>query len=175
MRRLTELPGGSNLRATATKSALIYVSRLSRAALGFAISWLVASRLGPEDFGFFYLFLVTVIFGQTILGEGLDPGLVRYYAANARNAPSKASEVLSSALALRVGIGLPALAVGLLALAWIGPRGLDPAYSLPLGFGLVGSVCAAIWYFDLAVLQAMERFRSYSLLAPLVNLLIIIP
>jgi len=154
-------------------SAQVYTGKMTRAALSFGISWVLARWLGPRDFGLYYLFITTVIFGQTIMGEGFDPGVVREYARAARRLPSQANRVISSALAMRLAFGIP-----MMLLCWVIADVVDerllqsPDYVLPVRLGLVGALGATLWCFTLAVLQAKERFRAYALMTPAVNVLL---
>jgi PST family polysaccharide transporter len=147
---------------------------MAGAGLGFFISLLVARWLGPEEFGLFSLFIVMLILGNDVLGEGLNPGVVRYYTMYRSSNPTKASEVLSNALMLRVALGIPVVLVGLV-LA-VGANGLfdDPRYAWPVILGLIGSCGAALVSFCLSAWQARQEFSTYSVMAPLVNVLRIV-
>ena len=71
------------------------------------MSLVVARVMGPEDFGLFSLFIVILIFGNDVLGDGLSPGVVKFYSMYRVTDPPKAAEVLTNALALRILLGLP--------------------------------------------------------------------
>jgi O-antigen/teichoic acid export membrane protein len=153
-------------------SALVYAGNLARTALGFLMTLLVARLLGPEQFGLFSLFIVVMILCHNLAGEGLDPGVVRYYALYLHSNPVRASRVLGAALAVRLAVGFAlALAVwfaaGWMAVVWLS----SPSAAGILRLGAIGAVIAAVTNFMLAVLQAREQFVAYALLTPLTNLL----
>ena len=151
---------------------LVYAGRMGRAVLGFGINVLVARWLGPGGFGLFWLFLVTVIIGQSVLGEGFDPGVVRYYAHRARHEPDRAGRVLSSALVMRLGIGVPGVLLGLVAVGWFGGTsggGVDPDSLRALRLGIVGALGGALWSFVLTVLQARKDFATHAAATPVLN------
>ncbi|MDH5738778.1 MAG: oligosaccharide flippase family protein [Nitrospira sp.] len=156
------------------QTALVFSGKMVGAGLGFFISLLVARWLGPEQFGLFSLFIVILILGNDVLGEGLNPGVVRYYTMYCSSNPTRASEVLSNALILRVALGIPVVLVGT-ALA-IGANELfhDPRYAWPVILGLIGSCGAALVSFSLSAWQARQDFSTYSVMAPLVNVLRIV-
>lgn len=153
------------------QTALVFSGKMVSAGLSFFISLLVARWLGPEEFGLFSLFIVILILGNDVLGEGLNPGVVRYYTMYCGSHPTKASAVLSNAFMLRVALGIPVLLVGA-ALA-VGTNGLfhNSRYAWPIAFGLIGSFGAALSSFTLSAWQARQEFSTYSLMAPLVNVL----
>lgn len=148
-----------------------------RAVLGLGVNLIVARWLGPQDFGLFWLFVVTMIFGENLLGEGLNPSVVRYYASSTRdkNNPSLAYAVFSSAFALRLALGIPVTLLGWAGGDWIAQTFFhNELYALPLRFGLIGALGVALWNFNLAIFQAREDFGTYALMTPVVNLLRII-
>lgn len=153
------------------QTALVFSGKMVGAGLSFVISLLVARWLGPEDFGLFSLFIVILILGNDVLGEGLNPGVVRYYTMYCGSHPTTASAVLSNALLLRVALGIPVILVGA-ALA-VGANELfhDSRYAWPVILGLIGSCGAALVSFSLSAWQARQEFSTYSLMAPLVNVL----
>lgn len=163
-----------SLATLSYQTALVFSGKMVGAGLGFVISLLVARWLGPEEFGLFSLFIVMLILGNDVLGEGLNPGVVRYYTMYRSSNPVKASEVLSNALLLRVALGIPVVLVGLV-LA-VGANGLfhDPRYAWPVILGLIGSCGAALVSFCLSAWQARQEFSTYSVMAPLVNVLRIV-
>lgn len=156
------------------QTAFVFSGKMVSAGLSFFISLLVARWLGPEEFGLFSLFIVILILGNDVLGEGFNPGVVRYYAMYRDSHPTKASAVLSNAFILRVALGIPVVLIGA-ALA-VGADGLfhDPRYVWPVILGLIGSCGAALSSFTLSAWQARQEFSTYSLMAPLVNVLRIV-
>jgi len=162
----------SGLKALAQQTALVFAGKLASACLGFAMSLLVARWMGPDAFGLFSLFIVVLIFGNDLLGDGLNPGVVRYYAMHSRQDPSQASEVLTSALTLRLLVGIPVVVVGVMCGRQIAETVFhNEAYTLPIVFGLIGSLGAALWSFNLAAWQAREEFKTYAVMVWLVNLM----
>ena len=163
-----------SLATLSRQTAFVFSGRLVSAGLGFFISLLVARWLGPEEFGLFSLFIVILILGNDVLGEGLNPGVVRYYTMYCNSNPIKASQVLSNAFMLRVTLGIPVVLVGMV-LA-VGANGLfhNPRYASPVILGLIGSCGAALSSFTLSAWQARQEFSTYSLMAPLVNVLRIV-
>lgn len=140
--------------------------------MGFAMSLIVARWMGPEEFGLFSLFIVILILGNDVLGEGLNPGVVRYYAMYSGTDREKASEVLTSALALRVLLGIPVVLIGAAAGTQVAGRVFqDGMYTWPVVLGLVGSLGAALWSFHLSTWQARQAFAGYAVMVSLVNAL----
>jgi O-antigen/teichoic acid export membrane protein len=163
-----------SLAALSHQTALVLAGRMAGAGLGFLVSVLVARWVGPEAFGLFSLFIVILIFGNDVLGDGLNPGMIRYYALYSSSNPPKASEVLSNALLLRLVLGIPVVLVGV---ALTGATdGLFPndSYVWPIVLGLIGSLGAALVSFTLSAWQARQEFLIYSVMAPLVNVLRIV-
>lgn len=162
----------SGMKALLKQTALVFAGKMAAACLGFAMSLVVARLMGPDAFGLFSLFVVILILGNDLLGDGLNPGVVRYYAMHSLTNPIRASEVLTNALALRLLLGIPVVLLGAVLGGQIAERLFqNPAYVLPIILGLVGSLGAALWSFDLAAWQSRQDFITYSLMVGLVNLL----
>ena len=165
----------SGIKVLSQQTALVFAGKMTGACLGFVMSLIVARWMGPEEFGLFSLFIVILIFGNDVLGDGLNPGVVRFYAMNRRTDPVKANAVLTNALALRILLGIPVVLLGVAVGVHFAERVSDShAYVLPMVLGLVGSFGAALWSFNLSVWQAREEFRIYGLMVALVNLLRVI-
>lgn len=149
-----------------------------RAGLGFFVTVIVARLLGPEQFGLFSLFVVIMIITANLLGEGMDVGVVRYYARIKTQQPILANEILLSALMLRLALGI---IVVLIALSFGDTLATvifnDSSYTIPIVYGLIGAFLAALWSFALATIQANENFDLFSVVTPVVNILrlLIIP
>ena len=79
------------LKALSQQTALVFAGKMTGACLGFVMSLIVARWMGPEEFGLFSLFIVILIFGNDVLGDGLNPGVVRFYAMNRRTDPARAT------------------------------------------------------------------------------------
>ena len=156
------------------QTTLVFLGRMAGAGLGFLISLIVARWLGPEEFGLFSLFIVILIIGNDVLGEGLNPGVVRYYVMYNGCHPVKASEVLSNALVLRVALGIPVVLVGVGSALAADSLFHDHRYIEPVVLGLIGSFGAALSSFALSVWQARQEFLTYAVMAPLVNVLRIV-
>lgn len=155
-----------------SRTAMIYGANMARAGLGFLMSVLVARFLGPEQFGVFALFITVMVLAHNLLGEGLDPGVVRYYASYVEHRPARANRVLQASLALRMGLAAPVVGLGWGAAPWIARNVFgDDTLALPLRLGLSGALTASLCTFTLAGLRARERFGVYAALAPLVNAL----
>ena len=154
------------------QALMVYLSRMGSAGLGFLISIVVARLLGPAEFGLFSQFLVIVILVSSIAGDALIPAVIREYAQSLNAKTLLARDVLASALAFRLALGVP-----LAAMAW--PLGefvavaiyADHDYVMPVRLGLLTAVGMALWSFVLTCFQASESFRLYALLTPLVNIL----
>lgn len=157
--------------ALSRQTALVFSGNIIRAGLGFFISLLAARWLGPEEFGLFSLFIMILILGNDVLGEGLNPGVVRYYTIYYHSNPEKASEVLSSAFMLRVVLGIPVAVIGMVLAVGANVLFHDSRYAWPIILGLIGSFGAALVSFSLSALQARQEFSTYSLMVPLVNVL----
>ncbi|MCC2643466.1 MAG: hypothetical protein K0S45_3879 [Nitrospira sp.] len=163
---------GSSMKALSQQTACVFAGKMMGACLGFAMSLIVARWMGPEEFGLFSLFIVILILGNDVLGDGLNPGVVRYYSMHNRTDPPKASEVLTNALALRLLLGIPVVLLGLTVGAQIAERVFhSQTYVWPVVLGLLGSFGAALWSFSLSVWQAREEFATYGMMVTLVNLL----
>ncbi|MDR4480967.1 MAG: oligosaccharide flippase family protein [Nitrospira sp.] len=162
----------SGIKVLSQQAALVFTGKMTGACLGFVMSLLVARWMGPEEFGLFSLFIVILIFGNDVLGDGLSPGVVRFYSMYRPADPSKAAEVLTNALALRILLGIPVVVVGVTVGASCAERVFHShAYVLPVVLGLVGSFGAALWSFNLSVWQAREEFGTYGVMMALVNTL----
>jgi O-antigen/teichoic acid export membrane protein len=160
----------SALRPLDNPAATVFLGKLVRAGFGFLMTVLVARLLGPGDFGLFYLAITIIVIGQTVIGDGLDPGIVRYYAAVASDDLGAARDVLRSAFALRIFIALPIALVAWPFGEWISAEVFKaPEYALPIQVGILGSAAAAMWNFGLVVYQSQERFAILALLTPSVN------
>lgn len=160
------------MKALSQQTALVFAGKMTGACLGFVMSLLVARWMGPEEFGLFSLFIVILIFGNDVLGDGLSPGVVRFYSLYRRTDPLKAAEVLTNALALRLLLGIPVVAVGVAVGAQYAERVFHSrSYVVPVVLGLVGSLGAALWSFNLSVWQAREEFGTYGVMVALVNVL----
>lgn len=162
----------SGMKVLSQQTALVFAGKMTGACLGFVMSLIVARWMGPEEFGLFSLFIVILIFGNDVLGDGLSPGVARFYAMYRRADPLKASEVLTNALALRLLLGIPVVLLGVV----VGSRVAEEvfhnhAYAMPIVLGLVGSLGAALWSFNLSVWQAREDFTTYAVMVGLVNLM----
>ncbi|MBA5873177.1 MAG: oligosaccharide flippase family protein [Nitrospira sp. CR1.2] len=162
----------SGIKTLSQQTALVFAGKMTGACLGFAMSLIVARQMGPEEFGLFSLFIVILILGNDILGDGLSPGVVRFYSMYRRVDPPRAAEVLTNALALRVLLGIPIVALGLAGAVHVAGGASDRhSYVLPVVLGLIGSFGAALWSFALCVWQAREEFAVYGAMVALVNLL----
>lgn len=161
----------SGMKVLSQQTALVFAGKMTGASLGFAMSLIVARWMGPEEFGLFSLFIVILILGNDVLGDGLNPGVVRYYAMHSPTNPLKASEVLTNALALRLLLGVPVVLLGLAVGAQLAEKTFHgQAYVSPVLLGVVGSLGAALWSFNLSVWQAREAFGTYGMMVALVNL-----
>ncbi len=165
----------SGMKALSQQTALVFAGKMTGACLGFVMSLIVARWMGPEEFGLFSLFIVILILGNDVLGDGLNPGVVRYYAMYSRTDSLKASEVLTNALILRLLLGVPVVVVGLAVGTQLAEKAFqNQDYVAPVLLGLVGSFGAALWSFNLSVWQAREEFRRYGVMVALVNLVRIV-
>ena len=149
---------------------LVYVGKMARALLGFLVLLAAARWLGPEAFGLLSFFIAIMIIGNNLLGDGLDPGIVRFYAEYVRSDADAAQRLVRTAFTFRLMLGVP---VVLLAIA-LGDRvGMavfgDAAYSKPFTIGVLGAFAAALWGLMLSIFQAKESFLAYSILTPMVN------
>ncbi|WHZ21337.1 MAG: hypothetical protein OJF47_000449 [Nitrospira sp.] len=162
----------SGAKALSQQTALVFAGKMTGACLGFVMSLLVARWMGPEEFGLFSLFIVILIFGNDVLGDGLSPGVVRFYSMYRCPDPSKAAEVLTNALALRLLLGIPVVVVGVtVGLQYTERVFHSQSYVAPVVLGLVGSFGAALWSFNLSVWQAREEFGTYGVMVALINVL----
>lgn len=162
----------SSMKALSQQTALVFAGKMTGACLGFVMSLLVARWMGPEEFGLFSLFIVILIFGNDVLGDGLSPGVVRFYSMYRRADPSQAAEVLTTALALRILLGIPVVVVGVAVGLQYAERVFhSQSYVAPVVLGLVGSFGAALWSFNLSVWQAREEFGTYGVMVALINVL----
>lgn len=162
----------SGMKALLRQTALVFAGKMTAACLGFAMSLVVARLMGPEAFGLFSLFIVILILGNDLLGDGLNPGVVRFYSMHSVTNPIRASELLTNALALRLVLGTPVVLLGVVLGSQVAERLFqNPAYVLPIILGLVGSLGAALWSFDLAAWQSREDFVTYAVMVGLVNVL----
>ncbi|HNV24746.1 MAG TPA: oligosaccharide flippase family protein [Nitrospira sp.] len=165
----------TGLKALSQQTALVFAGKMTGACLGFVMSLIVARWMGPEEFGLFSLFIVILIFGNDVLGDGLNPGVVRFYAMNRRTDPARATAVLTNALALRILLGIPIVLLGVAVGVHFAERAsTSHAYVSPVMLGMVGSFGAALWSFNLSVWQAREEFGTYGLMVGLVNFLRVI-
>ncbi len=154
------------------RTMMVYGANMARAGLGFIVTLLVARLLGPEQFGIYSLFIVVMVVAHNLLGEGLDPAVVRCFARYADRQPERARQVLQASLALRVGLALPIVGAGWMAAPWFAEAILgNHTLALPLRMGLLCGLTASLCTFTLAGLQARERFVAYAALTPLVNTL----
>lgn len=160
-----------SLATLSRQTAFVFSGKMVGSGLGFFISLLVARWLGPEEFGLFSLFIVILILGNDVLGEGLNPGVVRYYTMYSSSNPVKSSQVLSNALMLRVALGIPVVLAGLALAAAPDTLFQHHRYAWPIVLGLIGSFGAALTSFTLSAWQARQQYSTYSLMAPLVNVL----
>ncbi|MDO9316064.1 MAG: oligosaccharide flippase family protein [Burkholderiaceae bacterium] len=156
------------VRHRASNPALmVFAANMLRAGCGFLIGLLVARVFGPAEFGLFTTFTVATIWAHNLIGEGFDPGVVRFYAKHHGGNAGRASAVLGSALIMR---GL--LVVPMLALFWVGSAlWFAPDVADVVRVGALTAVAASFATLSLAVLQARERFTAYALLTPFGNLL----
>jgi O-antigen/teichoic acid export membrane protein len=161
----------SSLKMLSRQTALVFAGKLTGASLGFVMSLIVARWMGPEEFGLFSLFIVILIIGNDVLGDGLSPGVVRYYAMHSRTDPSKAREVFTNALVLRLLLGIPVVLLGLVGAQLAEKIFHSQAYVWPIVLGLLGSFGAALWSLSLSMWQAREEFGTYGMMVPVVNLL----
>ncbi|NNM00446.1 MAG: oligosaccharide flippase family protein, partial [Gammaproteobacteria bacterium] len=140
-------------------SSLVFAGNMSRSVLGLLINVLVARWLGPGDFGLYYLFMVTMIAVFAIIGEGLDPAVVRSYAHSAEHNAAHTPAVVGSALALRLWLGIPLVLLGVIGGSWFAEQVLgDPRFTMPLKLGVVAGIGAALASFALALFQARHQF-----------------
>ena len=160
----------SGIRPLHSPAATVFLGKLIRAGFGFLMTILVARLLGPADFGLFYLAITIIVVGQTVIGDGLDPGIVRYYAAVVSDDLMAARDVLRSAFTLRLLIAIPIALVAWPLGKWIAVEVfIAPEYALPIQIGILGSAAAAMWNLGLVVYQSQERFRTLALLTPSIN------
>ncbi|MCC6967749.1 MAG: oligosaccharide flippase family protein [Nitrospira sp.] len=162
----------TGIKVLLRQTALVFAGKMAAACLGFIMSLVVARLMGPDEFGLFSLFVVILILGNDLLGDGLNPGVVRYYAMHSITNPIRASEVLTNALALRLLVGIPVVLLGVVLGGQAAERLFqNQVYVLPIMLGLVGSFGAALWSFNLAAWQSRQDFLTYSVMVGLVNFL----
>jgi len=145
---------------------LVFAANMTRSGLAFLLGLVVARGLGPADFGLFTTFIVATILAHNLIGEGFDPGVVRFYAKCRDSDPARAPMILGSAIAMRGLLVIPMLLIVLGIAHW-----LAPALREVLQLAALTAMAASFATLSLAVLQARERFVAYALLTPLVNLL----
>lgn len=155
------------LQAARRPSLTLFAANMTRAGLGFLLGLLVARSLGPAEFGLFTTFIVVTIWAHNLIGEGFDPGVVRFYARSRAQDSAGAPAVLGSAIAIRALLVLPMLWICWGAAAWSTDAQMSAVLRLASATALAASFCTLA----LAVLQARERFVAYALLTPLVNAL----
>ncbi|MEX5218537.1 MAG: oligosaccharide flippase family protein [Nitrospiraceae bacterium] len=160
------------MKAFSKQTAFVFSGKMVGAALGFAMSLIVARWMGPAEFGLFSLFIMVLILGNDFLGDGLNPGVVRYYAMYRESDSGKAAKVLTNALVLRLLLGVPLVLIGVPAAIEL-TRTVLPGTGndSPIVLGLIGSLGAALWTFHLSAWQAREEFHWYAVMVTLVNLL----
>jgi len=154
-------------RHAASPALLVFAANMLKAACAFLVGLLLARVLGPAEFGLFTTFTVVTIWAHNLIGEGFDPGVVRFYARYHGADAQRASAVLGSALVMRALLIVPMLALFWAASAWW----LEPEVAQVARVGAVTAIAASFATLSLAVLQARERFLAYALLTPLGNVL----
>lgn len=154
-------------RRAANPALMVFAANMLRAGCAFLVGLLVARVLGPAEFGLFTTFTVATIWAHNLIGEGFDPGVVRFYAKHHGGDAERASSVLGSALLMRALLVLP-----MLGLFWAGSTWwLAPDVAEVVRVGALTAVAASFATLSLAVLQARERFVAYALLTPFGNVL----
>lgn len=145
---------------------------MGRSALALVINILIARWLGPDQFGLFYVFVVTMIVVHNVVGEGLDPAVVRFYAHDAAREHPATATVVGSGLFLRLAVGIPLAAGGVAGGGWLAAHVLDdPVFAEPVRLGVVAALGASLASFGLAILQARHQFVLRALMTPFANLL----
>jgi PST family polysaccharide transporter len=151
---------------------VIYMSIMAKAGLAFVINALVARWFGPSEFGLYFFFVFFVMIGHSLLGEGLDAGMVRYYAYYHKNDKAQVPGVLGSALAVRiVGMLLFVLAMAI-ASEWLALQVFDdPRVQSIAVIGAVAACGTALLNLGLSLFQAKQQFLLRAIFTPAINIL----
>ncbi len=157
--------------------SVIYIIIGNALSAGFAFfaNWLVANSLSPSQFGLFSLAFALMNILQEIGGSGLDTAIVRFASSYKSKDPQDLQRVFQAGWHLKIIISAiiagSFAASGVWITTFIYPNSLllTPIYWLSATL-----VVANVYTFMLARLQTMERFKSYSLLRAVANLLKVI-
>lgn len=149
-----------------------YLSIMMKAGLAFVINALVARWLGPSDFGLYFFFIFFVMIGHSLLGEGLDSGVVRFYAHYQKNDTTQVPGVLGSALFVRAVGMLLFVLVMTLASQWLALHLFDdPRVQSIVVVGAVAACGTALLNLGLSLFQAKQQFWLRAIFAPATNVL----
>jgi len=151
---------------------VMYLSIMAKAALAFVINALVARWLGPGDFGLYFVFVFLVMIGHSLLGEGLDAGVVRFYAYYHWNDSAQVPGVLGSAVLVRV-IGMLVFVLAMaIASDWLALQVFDdPRVQSIVVVGAVAACGTALLNLGLALFQAKQQFWLRAIFTPAINVL----
>lgn len=139
-------------------------------AAGFAANVIAANTLGANAFGVFSLAISLLNVLQEICGSGIDLAMVRIAAGHLPDDRVRAEKVFKAAFRVKILVTL-ALCGALYALADTIALAVfkEPTLGRPLEWASVGLLGFALMNYQLARLQAEERFTAYAFLKAAAN------
>jgi O-antigen/teichoic acid export membrane protein len=111
----TKLSGRVSLQAVVANSGWLMLDKIIRIFMGLLVGAWIARHLGANQFGEIAYALAYIAFFQAITSLGIDGIIVREISYN----KTKASEIISTGIILRLGIGLLCWIIAISCIAWL--------------------------------------------------------
>ncbi|MBD3314382.1 MAG: oligosaccharide flippase family protein [Chitinivibrionales bacterium] len=152
--------------------AVMVIGRPLSAGLGFFVNMILARKLGPEDFGLYYLAITTMMLTGQFCGGSIAQAVVRFHSHYVTRNPERAALMFKVALKVILAVGGSLSVTGLCLSRPVAELITGSSASAgSFAFAFVGTLGLSLFQFVLAVYQAHESFRRHMLLELLNNFL----
>lgn len=157
---------------TLVDSAVTFFGTAINGLLGMIFYVLAARFLGPAVFGSLTIAITTLTLLADIANVGTDTGIIRFVGKYVKNEKEKALKFLKLGLEIKVGVWIVILILGYLLAPLAAEKiFLKPDLSDSLQLAVIGVGGAMLFSFVTHAIQALQKFKSWSILNISMNFL----
>ncbi|KKS65376.1 MAG: hypothetical protein UV33_C0004G0004 [Candidatus Daviesbacteria bacterium GW2011_GWA1_42_6] len=133
--------------------------------LGLLFYIVVARELGPQVYGVLAIAVASIALISDISDLGIDTGLIRFVGKYRQEDKEKTLKFIKLGLTVKLAVWLVVLLTGWAIMPMIAETVfLKPELGLPLQFSLIGALGAMLFSLGTHVIQAYQKFWSWSIL-----------
>jgi len=144
---------------TLRQSAISVIATIINGILGVIFYVVMARSLGVENFGIFWVAVLTSQMLSDIANVGTDTGIVRFVGQYARSDIKKALQFLKLGLKVKLIASVIIISVGFLVSEFVAINILQkPQILEPLRISIAGAGALLLFSFSVSALQALQKF-----------------